>query len=190
MRRQPREGLDRGVDDPVGEPGREPERAPTPGGSPASSSRPAGPAAGAGRRAPRRSRPAGTLVGSIIATIIRVQPTVNSAASSGQRAPPPRRRGGGSARTASPPTATARARPARRAPTSDPTEDRPVATRGAEVGGSEHRPVRSPPSGGEAEVALEGVVVLEVDARDAVRRCRPSCTGSPCWRRRASPGWC
>ncbi len=111
----------------------------------------------------------GTLLGSIIATIISVQPKVNATATTATE-------------VLAPPAASwcrkcpygepshnhnaSQASPAMRH--EGPGQDRPIPTGGAQVRGREHRPGSVAASGREAEVALEGVVPLEVHARDAV----------------------
>ena len=112
----------------------------------------------------------GMLVGSIIATIISTQPRMKSAQPRGASGTVAAARGRGSGRTARPHShsasqATADERDER------PEQDRPVATAAARRWAATNivQPSGRAASGGEAEVALEGVVALEVlHARDAV----------------------
>ena len=143
---EPRQRIDRRVDPAVEDPRRRARTPPTPRDSRRAAARRA--AAGVGRR--RTSAPnvttSGMLDGSIIARIIRTQPAVNSAASTGTGAAPP----------ASWPEVrpVGRARPRHEA---DPGQRRqrdegraehgPVAARVAEVRRGEHRPCLRPRSG-------------------------------------------
>ena len=107
------------------------------------------------------------LDGSIIATIITTQPRTNSPASPAWR----RARRAIVVEVAG----VRRGAPGGKGDPGDPGErgerrgeDRPISPRVVEVRAREHRSMSRPASGREAEVALQGVVALEVDAGDAV----------------------